>query len=852
MLAIQNLVDFGRTPVFINHDELLSLVGHGGEFEELLYDLVVAEASRCGIRPSDIIWDPRPNVGDGGRDIKILTGHNIPNHPFIPQRPSIWSAKSGEDGLKPSKLEDEITAPNHPKIREHLRNGNPYVWCALPAAKHDPKEAMKQKVKAIAAEGPFFDPKQVEFRWESDLCSILNNYPGIIAKHFPKIARRMEGILTLRDWEREDRTGFAVPWVDFSARSQIRDEIRKHLRSRSGPNVLHIAGLSGIGKTRTVLEACRGERDLSTVLYIRRYDEFSAGFLRHLRDNPVRVVVVVDEVQLVEVHPFISRVQDFEQRLRFVTIGPAHRGDRDQGQIRILRVPETESGVLEVIRQIESELPDAVLASIAQFAAHDLRLALLLVEASRQEGEYRELPRPDGERIWKWINALYRKNLSHPEVFEANYRYLTVAVDIGVSEELRPEVEYLSNRLCGNPTQLDKVIPDAVKCGLGLQAATFFEALPRALAIHLFCKHVWPSLAFNIGEFLSNMPTDRLLRRFIERCQECPQGPEREQMEAAITLFFQRALGNPNLGQLVDRPISRLFQTWAELNPALGLGWLRCAIEQATDDDLAAFDGENDFSGGWRGRRQIVSLCVNLASFAEHFWECEHILFRLAQVETEPAILNNSTGVWRSLFLPGLGATEVPFPERADGLLKRLKAATTTTFSLVAGAVTEALTAQLGLPLPPSVVGGRLVPERWRPKSIQELRSERRDLALRTRELICSMQSQLQSIALVWIIDNFSILFSWLSVDELKAVLAPANEDEEMRRLLRRAINSHIDHRFRRQEHSLQNDEVLQQLRAWNRELAPVDLPGRIRELTAKQPWEATAQWQSEQEVTGG
>ena len=299
--------------MFINHDELLSLVGQGREFEDLLHDLVVLEASRCGIKPSDVRWDPRTNVGDGGRDIQILTGHNTPNHLFIPQRPSIWSAKSGGDGLKPSKLEDEITAPNHPKIREHLQNGNPYVWCALPAADHDPKEAMEKKVTALAAEGPFFfNPKLVEFRWESDLCSILNNYPGIVAKHFPEIARRMEGVLTLHDWEREDHAGFAVPWVDFSARSQIRDDIRKHLRSRSGPNVLHIAGLSGIGKTRTVLEACRGEPDLSTVLYIKHYDEFSEGFLRYLRDNAVRAVVVVDEVQLVEVHSFISRVQDFE------------------------------------------------------------------------------------------------------------------------------------------------------------------------------------------------------------------------------------------------------------------------------------------------------------------------------------------------------------------------------------------------------------------------------------------------------------------------------------------------------------------------------------------------------------
>ena len=275
-------------------------------------------------------------------------------------------------------------------------------------------------------------------------------------------------------------------------------------------------------------------------------------------------------------------------------------------------------------------------------------------------------------------------------------------------------------------------------------------------------------------------------------------------------------------------------------------------IEHATDEDLVAFDGENDYSGGWRGRRQIVWLCGNLASFAEYFWECEHILFRLAQVETEPAIGNNSTAVWRWLFLPGLGATEVPFPQRANGLLRRLKTATVTTFPLIAGAVAEALTAQIGLPLPPSVVGGRLVPERWWPSSVQELLSVRRDLTIHTMEAIASMQPPVQAIALTWIIKNFFILLNWSTVEELKPLLAPASENEEMRRLLRRAIDKRIELYRQREEHSPKTDEVFQKLRLWSSELAPTDLPARIRELTAKQPWEAMPFRQAQGEKVNG
>ena len=37
---------------------------------------------------------------------------------------------------------------------------------------------------------------------------------------------RFEGVLTLGEWESQDRTGFAVPWVDFAARSQIVEQVR--------------------------------------------------------------------------------------------------------------------------------------------------------------------------------------------------------------------------------------------------------------------------------------------------------------------------------------------------------------------------------------------------------------------------------------------------------------------------------------------------------------------------------------------------------------------------------------------------------------------------------------------------
>lgn len=114
-------------------DDLLGgFVGKGGAFESLLHSIIRAEAWACGIRPDMVDWDYRTNIGDGGRDVLIRIGNSNSVRNFIPTVPSVWSAKSGADGLKPSTPRGEIT--DHPKVLDHLKNGGAYVWCAIAPA----------------------------------------------------------------------------------------------------------------------------------------------------------------------------------------------------------------------------------------------------------------------------------------------------------------------------------------------------------------------------------------------------------------------------------------------------------------------------------------------------------------------------------------------------------------------------------------------------------------------------------------------------------------------------------------------------------------------------------------------
>jgi hypothetical protein len=829
--------------MFVQPEDLQRLAGLGGRpFEELLYDLVVVEASRHGIPLSAVHWDHRTNIGDGGRDIVVDAQHVDANPRFIPQRRSFWSVKSGRDGIQPRTLRQELIDSRHPAVRQHLEGGNPYIWCTLHPMSEDQRSALQAEVREVAVEPSayIFNPELVEYRGLTTLCTLLNDHPGLVAKHLPDIARAFEGALNLEEWEAQDRAGFATAFVDFADRSQLVAQVRSHLRARSGPNVLHLAGLSGVGKTRTVLEACRDQRDLSGVLYIPRYPQLRERLLRHLTRNPnLFAFVVIDEVPLEDLRSLTSQVEHLAHRLRLVTIGPARRNERGRPTANILVLPEpdTRQGVLEVVRRAGAGISEPVLESIADFAAHDLRLALMLVEATRQDGNLRDLPIEDGEDVWRRVTGLFGARLGDVAAFQVHYPRLTVAIDIGVQGDLRHELETIANQFGIEVARLDEVIAAAEPCGLGIKTTNFFEPVPRALAGHLFRQRIWGALQPRLAAFLSELP-ERLRRRFVERCQECT-GPEREEMEEALARFFWSALGTPDVTRLIDRGRSRVFKAWAELDPSRGLEWLKQAIERASDEQLAALHGEPDGSGGWQGRRQVVWLCESLASFAEYFLTCEAILFRLAQVETEPSIGNNSTAIWKGMYPPALAFTEVPFPDRANRLLERLAASSEKRLSLVMSAVVETMVMPGGRMVPPAIVGGRVVPEPWRPDTYVDLYRLQRDFGLRALETIGRMPAGILGLARRLVVGQLPTFARLGLVRQLRQLLDGA--DSEVKQGLRPQLERAIEIRERAQERRPSTDDpVLPELRRWHDDLRPAGLAERVQELTARDYWDVT------------
>lgn len=817
--------------------DLEDLFGQGEAFESLLYNLVSIESRYHGIPRSAITRDPRTTLRDGGRDIIISRGHDDVVD-FIPSAPSVWSAKSGINDLSAAKLRREIAHPGHAQLRAHLAHGGVYVLCTPHPMSADRESQLRTAFTSIPGPDGVTPYREEQFICysASAITNALNRHVGIIRTHFPRVARLFEGCVAVSEWDPKDLAGPRVPFVAVGGRASLIERIRLHLTSNNGPSLLHIGGLSGVGKSRVVFEAVHGRSEFASALYVERFTTDVYRLISQLQERePSCLMIIVDETPLEELSSLRTRCGS-DPRLRVVSIGPTRRDERlAHENVVVVPEPDTTAEVLPVVEQAGSGLDRKVLRSIAEQSAHDLRLGLLLVRATQGSVDCIDLPLEDGAGLWNRVCSLFRRDIAGIKDFECNYRFLTVAIDIGFSDRDQNEIESIA-KFFGVPFEsLLNVRSQATRIGLGYSSPHFFEAVPRALAIHIFEREVFDLIHPRIQDLLRAVP-DRLRRQIVKRCQEL-NGECREKADRAISDFFYAELGGRDITQLTTVSTAA-FIAWAELDPAPALRWLRESLESATDANIAELDSRALLSRGPSPRRQIVWLCECLASFGRHFASCESILWRLASLETERGIANNSTGVWKGLFLPVLAFTEVPFASRAELLLDRLRDASLNTAPVVVDAVMDALATYFGgRCAPPSVVGGYLTPPEWMPKTAAELRALQVELATRYLEVAQILPADIRALAIKEAVNRLEAFHRLGVLGQLKSLLERCG-DEFLREARQKASAIIVFHDRKEAKEDGDGPGSLQELLAFEMGLSPKTLLERIEDVTTRHPWD--------------
>jgi hypothetical protein len=396
------------------------------------------------------------------------------------------------------------------------------------------------KAATDIAEELEFNVELLEFRWPDSITSYANEHLGLIAKHFPFANRRLKKLITLNELLQDGGFGFDVPWVESEGRNNILDRVTKHLlETGEGSNVLHIAGLSGTGKIRLVHHACSTNDELTGTFYAGSFSEFESNrdFLRFLDQSEVSGHLIIDEVPLSKLDSLRGLLRYCVDRVRVVSIGPAPRSQTRKPQdekILVLNESENESTPDGIIRNSYSGIGDPVRQSIVRASNHDLRLGIMLARATVKNPEFINEPIGGLQDVCDRVTSLFQNQLG--DQFADHFQPMTIAFDVGIADDYRQEIEFLSGWFERNIGAMDQAVSKAHECGLGLKTKSFFEPQPGALARWVFEENIWPMVEHRLEELLDAMPI-RLNKKFIERCQECI-GPKREEIAHRVSGFF--------------------------------------------------------------------------------------------------------------------------------------------------------------------------------------------------------------------------------------------------------------------------------------------------------------------------
>ena len=546
------------------------------------------------------------------------------------------------------------------------------------------------------------------------------------------------------------RKEFSNYWVDGDASTKIEDTIKEFLDKSEGDyRVCTFVGLSGIGKTRSVLNACKTLREEATIYYD-NIEKFRIDANCKWMDDE-NLVVIIDELKDCEWEEvyncytmnkckiiLIATIQrktitTYSKSAGFYTINGASNDD-----------------MIKIIRAQHRTFLDEEIEQICSLSYRDLRLALLISELYDHDKKEMNLESFSSMSLvanYSTAEKILEKTLSSFGKEKASlskiYQELSTLIDVGYSGAAKEECDFLAKFFNNSISNYEHGIKTFSENNLGTTNGYYFKSMPIALSKLAFEKSIWPTLRDKITEFVSQIPNSKARHRFYERLYECEI--ENEEVDRAFAPYFLERIGKHTIQEaFLTKPDE--ISLYIEFNPEKGLEWIEKGLEKIKDITEFKYN-----------RRYVVHLCEKLACFKEYFDKCERILFILAQNETDHIYSNNSQGTWSDLFGIIGANSDLPFNTRIETLFKRLRKCNNTASAnseLFNKAFSRVFANSVFRSVPPKVIGNRLTPSSWNPSTTNEWINCQQNTLDRLLGISVSLSKDFKSLLLKTVLDN--------------------------------------------------------------------------------------------------
>ena len=479
---------FGSGPFEVTGDHISVL--RERDLPLLLRKLLSAEAQAHSLPADGIQVASNIHAPDGGEDGSITWTAGPERTSFLPSRLNQFQLKAGK--ISPAAAAKDVLTKGAVKdmVRSALEVGGHYIMlCVHPYTGKQIDDRKARIRKALRDAGMTIKDEQVDFRDAEQIATWVNSHPPVATWVKGQAHGTIGPFCSWSHW-----TGLAErdqpPWVEDARLSGLRDRLREI--AATPRQVLRLVGLSGVGKSRLVLEALRAtDAKESAGLFFNDIVMYAAvqsevgpeavtRAVQSLAGTAARAVVVVDNCDPQTHQVLAGMVLRHGSRLSLATIdNEIPTGPLDGNTLRIEEAPPS---VTEgIISHISPGLPHADQRLLERFSKGFPEVA---VRVGKTWNESRPVAYATDDRFLDTF--VLGRNPRDPELLRKSAALLAVfgLVDVGPQADGQlSEVASLGRGL--STEDLHAAVIQLVDRGVAQQRGRFVTLQPQPVAMKL-------------------------------------------------------------------------------------------------------------------------------------------------------------------------------------------------------------------------------------------------------------------------------------------------------------------------------------------------------------------------------
>ncbi len=655
---------------------------------EFVNRLIRSEGWRLGVPPDKLKTSLRIYDPDGGIDALTDTGEH--EGYYLGRGEVAWQVKASWPGRSELKKELKKAA-----VQAAFARGAGYSLVVGDDKPSDTQRTREEILRQLAADSGSVG--QARVLHAGQLAEWASSSPGALFELNPQVREYWRADQFL---QREPLHGIQFEPDEPRAASII--AIQGALLDDQ-PSTYHvrILGPAGVGKTRLALEAVTAAGVADLTLYAPNVPVSREFFTWVAANDSVTSIVIIDECDEAQALMLEVLARQCQGRLRLMTVGTGH----ETGEDVYVLTPLDHEALRRVVRAAAPNLPDEQVRWIADQTRGFVKLAVAVARAvARRQMRIIDL-HTDRE-----IRYTISRIIAQDEDARRALRGIALLTRVGWRDQVSDEGKAIALLIGMDWNYMRQVLDPLRSQGLVVTKGRYWYVSPELLAMWLAAEY-WEWHSDRIPEFIASLPLaarDSLL----ERLSQLGDLPGVQDLLSGLV-----GPGGPfrDLNSLNDSQLSRLFSTLANGAPEVALGTLERIIGSASLEQLQQFG---------MGRRDVIYTLERMLEWRETFFRAAELIRRLAEAENEHWA-NNATGVWNSIFLTGLGRTEVPAIERFALIADAIDVDRVGTRLLAVSGIGSALqSSEIGLPRGRQV---DLPRPHWRPTTRGEIWEVKRE-----------------------------------------------------------------------------------------------------------------------------